>query len=401
MHTVVLASRRRSLPLHLFAKISGQITVICERGHSHKFPETAVVDQIGDIQDPGEVLNAVLRAGRRRPVDHIVASVEFAQASAGFARTSLGLPGIDYETAIAFSHKHIMKQRLSAAGVPTPASLQAWTFEQIPHLADELGWPCVVKPVFGGGNIDVAVLDDRADWDRLANDPESERLRNSHWPIAVEEYADIKNEYHCDGVVVEGDIRFAAPSRYFTPCLCPADTMRGSYVLPVDHPRHDALLQLHRDVVRALGLESGITHLEVYETATGLTVGEVACRPAGGRITEALRLQFGLDLWEVFLDLALGRDPQIRPDRRGPILAHALLPAEPGLIVDLVPAADLEAIEGVLRAEMPYKVGDRIAADLTSASTTGFVFYEAEDEQRVHRVFDRIAQAQYLEVAAE
>lgn len=400
-HALVLCSRRRAMPARLFGTPGMErVSVVTETGHTHRFPAGVEVVEVADIRDPGEVLRAAVSVARRRPIEHVVTPVEFSQAAGGYVRSTLGLPGLGYDAALGFSHKYVMKQRLREAGLPVTDFAQILSLDEVPAAADRTGWPCVVKPVFGGGCLDVVVLESRAHFDAFAASPQADSLRASRDPLIVEAYVPMDAEFHCDGVVHDGEVLFAAASRYFTPLLGQIDNFSGSYFLPDDHPGLAPALELHARAVRALGMRSGVTHLELFDTPDGFLVGEVACRPAGGGITDAVRLQYNVDIWQAFLDTSIGRRPQCEPRRRDGIVVNADFPTRPGRITRLVPEADLAALPGVIRAQMSMSVGDVIPADLTSSTSPGLVFYEARDEEEVRSRLENIRDTYFLETSA-
>lgn len=400
-HALVLCSRRRAMPARLFESPGAErVSVVTETGHTHRFPLGVDIVEVSDIRDCGEVLRAAVSVARREPVEHIVTPVEFSQATGGYVRSTLGLPGLGYESALGFSNKYVMKRRLREAGLPVTEFAQVLALEEVPRAAERTGWPCVVKPVFGGGCLDVVVFESRAHFDAFAASPEADSLRESRDPLIVERFVPMDAEYHCDGVVHDGEVQFAAASRYFTPLLGQIDNFSGSYFLPDGHPDLAPALDLHARAVRALGMRSGVTHLELFKTRDGFLVGEIACRPAGGGITEALDLQYGVDLWQAFWDTSIGRAPRCEPRRRDGIVVNADFPTRPGRITRLAAEAELAALPGVIRARMTMAVGDVIPVDLTSSTSPGLVFYEARDEQQVASRLDHIRDAYFLETTA-
>ncbi|MEU8779973.1 ATP-grasp domain-containing protein [Streptomyces sp. NPDC048606] len=377
-----------------------RVSVVTETGHTHSFPTGVDVVEVADIRDPREVLAAAVSVARRRPVEHVLTPAEFSQGTGGYVRSVLGLPGLGHDAALGFSNKYVMKQRLREAGLPVAEFAQVFSLAQVPAAADRTGWPCVVKPVVGGGCLDVVVLDSRAHFDAFAASPQADSLRACPDPLIVEAYVPMDAEFHCDGVVHDGEMLFAAASRYFTPLLGQIDSFSGSSFLPDGHPGLAPALDLHARAVRALGMRSGVTHLELFATPNGFLIGEIACRPAGGGITDAVRYQYGVDIWQAFLDTSIGRRPRCEPRRRDAIVVNADFPTRPGRITRLVPEADLAALPGVISARMSMSVGDVIPADLTSSTSPGLVFYEARDEDEVRSRLENIRDAYFLETSA-
>ncbi|MFP3119766.1 ATP-grasp domain-containing protein [Streptomyces sp. Iso 434] len=398
-HVVVLATKRRALPLRLLQKSSDlRITVIVEQGHAHVFSPSVTVQEIATVRDPGLVLETVLELSRKDPVDHIVSPVELAIPSAGYVRSTLGIPGDSYDLSLTFSNKFVMKQRLAAAGLPIAAFRQVMKADDIPDAAAHTGWPCVSKPVFGGGCMGVTVLDSSEDHAQLVSGRTGEEIRSSTIPFIVEQFIEMDHEYHCDAVVRDGKVVFAAPSRYFSPILGQIDTFSGSYLLPQDHEDFTPVTDLNAEVISALGLTNGVTHLELFKTGSGFVVGEIACRPGGGGIAEAVERHHGVDLWDAFWEASLGRAPEIAPRSPKGILATVMLPTRPGVITKLSTEAELATCPGVVAVKMSMSVGDVVPPDLTSATTTGLVFFTARDEAEMDRRLNELSDAYVLEV---
>ncbi len=191
-------------------------------------------------------------------------------------------------------------------------------------------------------------------------------------------------------MVHDGAVRSVVTSRYLEPVLgrIGQGDPYGSYQLPSDHPEHRAVAELHAAAVAALGLRSGVTHLEVFGTPDGLRVSEVACRPGGGAIPAAIHLRSGVDLVDACVRTSLGLPPfpdgtpaPARTDAR--YVGHCGLALRPGTITELSTEAELAALPGVLDVVLHQRVGDRIAGHIYSASAAGFVHVGADTEEEV------------------
>ncbi|MFJ7193084.1 ATP-grasp domain-containing protein [Streptomyces bacillaris] len=388
-HAVLICSGARVPAARLLDHpLLDRLSIITEHGHTARYPDGVAVETVGSVHDVDEVLAAAWRIAGRHPLDGVLAPYEVGLPAAGYVRTVLGLPGPDFTTATLFTNKHAMKQRLAAAGLPLMPFAGAHSDAQVRARAAEFGWPVVVKPAYGGGSKDVAVVADAAELDAWLAGGGSPRPRN---PTAVvERRADILVEYHCDGVVHDGAVRSVVTSRYLEPVLgrIGQGDPYGSYQLPSDHPEHRAVAELHAAAVAALGLRSGVTHLEVFGTPDGLRVSEVACRPGGGAIPAAIQLRSGVDLVDACVRTSLGLPPfpdgtpaPARTDAR--YVGHCGLALRPGTITELSTEAELAALPGVLNVVLHQRVGDRIAGHIYSASAAGFVHVGADTEEEV------------------
>jgi L-amino acid ligase C-terminal domain 2 len=141
--------------------------------------------------------------------------------------------------------------------------------------------------------------------------------------------------------------------------------------------------------------------MEFLKTADGLLAGEIACRPGGGGIPDAIWLQYGVDIWRAFRDTSLGLEPEVRPTRREGLLVSYLLPIKPGRIVRLSTAADLAALPAVERVDMYKHVGDVMRDRIGSSATTGAVFLCVRDEAEVLSRIQEVADRYVLEIEEE
>jgi len=391
-HTLLLHVKKNLLPARVLDTLLGEdLTVVTEPGHLQQYPSQVRVLEVDNAQDAVAVRSAATVASARRPLDAVVCPFELAAPAAGFLRTSLGLPGIGFETATLFCDKHLMRRRTLEAGVPAPSNLLAWSVDQVRDAGERLGWPVVIKPAIGGGTIGVAVLHGPDEVDRAPGVVDGGLAS----PVVVESHVPVTAEYHCDGVVWDGAVVFAAVSRYLRPLLdCPPE-WNGSWVLPDDDPTAVTLREWHARTVQALGLRAGVTHMEFLEGPHGLLAGEIACRPSGGAVPAAVERQFGVDLWRAFLDTAFQRPPSVRPRRRPKIVVNYHLPVAPGRITALSSASTLAQQPEVVAVDMQRAVGDVVPDVYNSSYASGTVLLEIDDPARIEPVL-RGLQGRYV-----
>jgi L-amino acid ligase C-terminal domain 2 len=399
MNILLPHARRNVLPQgFLDAPELGEVTVITEPGHRQRYGsevEVHLVDSIGDLD---QIRRVTMRILGRRDLHRVLAPFELSVPVAGYLRTYFGLPGPGFEQASLFTNKYLMKRRAAAAGLPGPGIRFAAALDDVLPKAVELGWPVVIKPVTGGGSLDVVVLDSPAAFERFCASPDAESIRRLTVPLIVERHVLLDTEYHCDGIVHDGQVLFAAASKYLSPMLgCPPG-LNGSHTLPADHPDRAEILDLHERTVRAFGLTSGVTHMEFLKTTGGLLAGEIACRPAGAGIPETIWLQYGVDLWQAFLKTSLGLAPTVGPAERPGLLLNYLLPIKPGRIVRLSTAADLAAVPSVVRVDLYRQVGDVMRDRVGSSAAAGVVYLSVRDEAEVWLRVAELAERYLIEV---
>ncbi|MFJ6752099.1 acetyl-CoA carboxylase biotin carboxylase subunit family protein [Streptomyces sp. NPDC091266] len=309
-------------------------------------------DFIDSFEDLAQVERAAYRITRGAPVDHVIAATEKSIVPAGLIRSLLGIPGTTFDESLWSAHKRAMKQRLRAEGLAVTDFAQVTTVDEIPAAARMTGWPVVAKPVLGSGARCTHRIESAEDFALRHAAGVFDDLAVRGLPVQVERLVDVVGEYHCDGIVRDGKVTFAAGSRYFAPLLTVEAPLRGGHLIDPGHPLAQELPALLQQVAQALRVKDGVLHLEVFETPGGPVIGEVTTRPPGSGVPRVWQHALGIDLWEEFVRAALGEGPALKaprpPDR---IHAWTHLPTTDGLL-DRLTAAD-----GVLAVLPPAENG--------------------------------------------
>ena len=206
-------------------------------------------------------------------------------------------------TARNFRDKAQMKSVLRAAGVPCARHRLADSATAAAGFAKEVGFPLVVKPPAGAGAKSTFRLDDADDlrvWLDAAP-PTPDRL------ALLEEFL-TGDEGSYDSVMMDGQIVWDSVSSYLP---TPLEVLRNPWIqwmvlLPrdIDGPEYDGIRAIAPTALRALGLRTGLTHLEWFRRPDGtVAVSEVAVRPPGAQITSMLCYAHDFDLYRAWAQL--------------------------------------------------------------------------------------------------
>jgi hypothetical protein len=272
--------------------------------------------RISDPLDAGQIAGAVRGLGEQLgPVQAILAVLEQLQVPVAQVREHLGIAGMDAATAHNFRDKAQMKAVLRTAGVPCAAYRLADSAAAAAAFAEQVGFPLVVKPPAGAGAKSTFRLDDADDlrvWLEAAP-PAADR------PAMMEEFL-TGDEGSYDSVTIDGKVVWDSISNYLP---TPLDVLRNPWIqwivlLPRDvgGPEYAAIRALAPTALGALGLRTGLTHMEWFRRPDGtVAVSEVAARPPGAQITSMLCYAHDLDLYGAWARLMVhgSFDP---PERR-------------------------------------------------------------------------------------
>lgn len=264
----------------------------------------AAHSRIDDALDARQIAAAVQRVGERiGPVQRILAVLEELQVPLAQVREHLGIAGMDVATARNFRDKAQMKSVMSAAGVPCARYRLADSAAAVADFAMDVGFPLVVKPPAGSGSRSTFRLDDSSDlraWLDTAP-PSPTRL------TLLEEFL-TGDEGSYDSVMVDGQIVWDSVSRYLP---TPLEVLRNPWIqwmvlLPRDigGPEYSAIRAIAPVALHALGLHTGLTHLEWFQRPDGtVAVSEVAVRPPGAQLTAMLCYAHDFDLYSAWTQL--------------------------------------------------------------------------------------------------
>ena len=272
--------------------------------------------RIDDPLDPGQIADAAAGLGQQlgRPLERLLAVLEQLQVPLGQVREHLGIAGMDAATARNFRDKAQMKTVLRAAGVPCARHRLAGSASAAVGFAAEVGFPLVVKPPAGAGAKSTFRLNDPDDlkaWLDMAP-PTPDR------PALIEEFL-TGEEGSYDSVMVDGQIVWDSVSDYLP---TPLEVLRNPWMqwmvlLPrAIGPEYDGIRTAAPLALRALGLKSGLTHMEWFRRPDGtVAVSEVAARPPGAQITSMLCYAHDFDLYRAWARL-MTDDSFWPPERR-------------------------------------------------------------------------------------
>jgi [lysine-biosynthesis-protein LysW]---L-2-aminoadipate ligase len=161
--------------------------------------------------------------------------------------------------------KYITSQILSSNGIPTPRVLMAFDEDSALQAVEEMGYPCVLKPVVGSWGRLLAKVDNRATAQAILEHKST--LGVNHQVFYIQEYIDKPGR----------DIRAFVVGEE---CICAiyrssegwiTNTARGG--VASNCPVTPEIADLCRRAAHAVG--GGLLALDLFETGNGYTINEI------------------------------------------------------------------------------------------------------------------------------
>jgi biotin carboxylase len=272
--------------------------------------------QVPDTTVADHLTHATHELGRRHGAraHRILSVTEQVQLQVAEVRERLGIAGMKPATVRKFRDKGLMKEAFRAAGVPCARHCSAHNIEEAHDFIRQVGFPVCVKPVDGAAAQATFKVDDMDTLDKIlhASAPSLER------PLQIEEFV-VGEESSFETFSLHGQHLWHSLTHYEP---TPLNVVNNPWIQwkvysprDIDHPRYDDIREAGRKALDALGMETGLTHLEWFRRPDGsIAISEVAARPPGAEITTMMNRCHDIDTARVWCQVMIrGHMPEIPP----------------------------------------------------------------------------------------
>jgi biotin carboxylase len=202
----------------------------------------------------------------------------------------------------------------AAAGGRPPRHFPATSIAQCWEAAERIGFPIILKPIAGAGSADTYRVSEP---DELRD--VLPRLR--HVPmVSVEEFVD-GEEFTFDTITINGDIAYHNIAWYRPrPLIARSNEWISPQVIALRNVEQADLaggVRMGHDVIRALGFQTGFTHMEWYRKANGEVVfGEIGARSPGAHQVDQMNYVCDFDVFREWANAVTHGCFETRIERR-------------------------------------------------------------------------------------
>lgn len=331
-----------------------------------------------DFADPETSVHAIVEYAREHPIHAIISMDDSAVELAARASAVLGLPHNSPQAAEAARDKLLMRTLMSRGGAPCPVFRPFALSDDPARIAEQVGYPCVLKPLRMSGSRGVIRANTPAGFvaafHRLRRLLLSEGNDEQETSFLVEDFIP-GFEVALEGMLTHGRLKVLALFDKPDPLDGPffEETI---YVTPSRLPDQvqERIARAVAIAAAAIGLQHGPTHAELRVNEQGPWMLEIAGRSIGGLCSTILEFGSGMCLEELILRHATGEE----------IAAIQRDSAAAGVMMIPIPAAGiLKGVHGVEEAaQVPLITGIEITAKVNyplvplpeGASYLGFIF---------------------------
>lgn len=345
--------------------------------------------------DPRRGAQAVSRYADRFPLDAVVAVDDPGIHLAALASEALELPANRAEAVLATRDKSVLRERLAAAGVPSPA----WHVARFDNefsatlgaVEERIGWPVVIKPLALNGSRGVMRAND-ADALRRAIG-RLQRLLAA--PAVRGECGETADRFLVEGYIPGGEVALEGLLRggqlHTLALFDKPDPLDGPffeetiYVTPsrLSEARQRLISETAQRAADALELRDGPLHAELRLNGAGVWPVDVAARTIGGLCARTLSFGAGMSLEEIVLRHAIGA-PLESLNRESAASGVMMMPVpRAGVLRAVRGVAEAQAAPQIESVEIEARVGDRLVPLPEGSDYPGFIFARAETPAEV------------------
>lgn len=287
-----------------------RLGVVSQEGAEKLDPEVRNLlvgfQQVKDAMDEDQLTDGVRALGRQLGgADALLGILEQLQEPLAEVRQRLRIRGMAKGTATNFRDKARMKEVLREAGLPCAHHRLCGSVASAMKAVEELGLPLVLKPPAGAGAKTTARADTIEQVQEFLEGvkPHPER------PVLLEEF--IKGrEFSFDSVSLKGEHLFHSISAYHPTPLEVMSTpwIQWAVVLPRDvaGPEYEPIRRAGPQALRALGMVTGMSHLEWFRRTDGsIAISEVGARPPGAQFMTLMSYAHDTDLYRAWAELMI------------------------------------------------------------------------------------------------
>ena len=313
-------------------------------------------------------------------IHRIVGILEQLQDHLAQLRQEFRIHGIQPAVARNFRDKSTMKEVLLNAGIPCAKYRTVHTLTEVWEFVDEVGFPIILKPPAGAGCKATYRVDHPQGLIQALKEIPTR-------PVLAEEFL-TGAEHSMESVVLHGKPLFCSFSRYYP---SPLEVVQNPWIQWVvhfpkelTHPKYKAAQKIGYAAIRALGLQTGLTHMEWFARPDGrIAIGEIGARPPGAHFTECTGLVHGIDAHRMWARLMID-DAFDGPWKREQSIAVVFLRGQGN--------GKITAVEGIDEAQK--KMGDTVidvqlpmigASRSDSYEGDGWVILQHTDSEVVKR----------------
>lgn len=317
---------------------------------------------------------------------------------------AMGFVGNSRQTSILTRSKFTMQETLRAAGCNAIGQKLVKSKADLDKAVETIGFPAIIKPLFGTDSICVLFIKDRAGAEEAYRHV-AEHYKNPYEMLSTYDSDTFVYQEYIDGT----EFSIECYSQHGVPHVVgmhEKTSMRLPFFMEtgdVVPPRvsDEVRMQLENEAkaaLIALGVRESLSHVEIKMSKRGPQVIEIASRMGGYYTHENVVRVYGFDMVDAACQIALGIEvtQKIRPPFAC-IISQFFIPEQSG-VVSKLEGFDRYADDERVRIAMSKAVGDKVFVPPLGFESVGWACVRGKNLAEAEEVMRRVNDALIIEV---
>ncbi|PDC55254.1 ATP-grasp domain-containing protein, partial [Listeria monocytogenes] len=337
-----------------------------------------------------EKIVMILAGFDKSKIKAIISPGEKGVRTAAELRAKLSIVGIGPDEIEKFRDKAIMKDILLEKKFRVPNYIDVKKSETGYQFLEKFV-EVIAKPKQGMGSVGVKRIKTEKDWleyyEKFNREKEQYHFSKG---ILLEESIQ-GEEYHIDAIIQDGEIKFAHASMYSMPLI---DFRKynfvGTIALDANTVLFKELIEYNSEILKALEVKNGVTHLECFKNDREICFCEIAIRPAGSAVPENLKIQTNIDIIDSFVAVEIGE--KFIPDIKmlNGVTGSLQIPIySNGIVTSLLSEKEID-MKDIIKINYLVDIGQRIETPIAAHERMGDIFVHADNLDDMIRKFKNI-----------
>lgn len=252
---------------------------------------------------PEEVLEVAIKEN----VDGVATTCnDMGLESVGYCCEKLNLQGLSWNAAKISSNKLLMKELLVKNGVRTARFHNIHNVEELNKASKELQMPVIIKATDLQGSRGIQIVRDARELESAYKDVMS--LTRKDYCI-IEEFIE-GTEFGAQAFVYNEEVLFVLPHGDET-IMCKTAVPVGHYMPYTmnEELAKDVELQA-KEAIKAVGLDYCAVNIDFIEKDNKAYIIELTGRGGANGLTDITGMHYGINYYEMILEMALGNNPK-------------------------------------------------------------------------------------------
>lgn len=317
-----------------------------------------------------------------RPDGVMTLATDMPMRAIAAASEACEIPGISYETAIKATDKAEMMKAFEEHGVEHPWYYAVSGKDEFDAIKEKVSFPCIVKPTDNAGSRGVVLAHEKEELEKAFEYSQRESRRGA---VIIEEYLQ-GPEFSIEVMVVNGEPHVLQITDKLTTGAPHFVEMGHSQPSRQSEENQEKIRNLAVRACKAIGIDIGPAHVEMILTKDGPKMVELGARLGGDCITTHLvPLSTGIDMVGASIDIACGREPDIKQKyHKGSAIRYFNTSA--GILKAVSGIDEAKQISGVQEITIVKDIGTEIMDIGSSVDRIGFVIAQADTAEQAVRL---------------